>query len=92
MPLKRPPGSTHGRPVWFRHHHRDKGDPPVEVTLRIPFDREDLVALLYREAEVVSRETDEDGTLVVARVPERHLAWAKDFLARPVRLPTRSGS
>ena len=66
--------------------------PPVEVTLLVPFDREDLVALLYREGEVLERDATEDGTLVRARVPERHLGWARDFLTRPVRLPVRSES
>jgi GTPase len=66
--------------------------PPVEVTLLVPFAREDLVALLYREGEVLERDATEEGTLIRARVPERHLGWAKDFLTRPVRLPVRSES
>jgi GTP-binding protein HflX len=64
--------------------------PPVEVTLLVPFDREDLVALLYRDGEVLTRDATEQGSLIRARVPERHLGWAKDFLTRPVRLPVRS--
>jgi GTPase len=64
--------------------------PPVEVTLLVPFDREDLVALLYRDGEVLTRDATEQGSLITARVPERHLGWAKDFLTRPVRLPVRS--
>jgi len=64
--------------------------PPVEVTLLVPFDREDLVALLYRDGEVLTRDATEQGSLIRARVPERHLSWAKDLLTRPVRLPVRS--
>jgi len=42
--------------------------PPVEVTLLVPFDRSDVVPWLYRRGEVVRADTQEDGTLVVARV------------------------
>jgi GTP-binding protein HflX len=66
--------------------------PPVEVTLLVPFDREDLVATLYRDGEVLERDATEQGTVIRARVPERHLGWAKDFLTRPVKLPVRSES
>jgi GTP-binding protein HflX len=66
-------------------------NPPVEVTLLVPFDREDVVARLYREAEVLEREPDTTGTMVRARVDERQLAWAKEFLARPVSRRARSG-
>jgi GTP-binding protein HflX len=64
--------------------------PPVEVTLLIPFEREDVTARLHREAEVLSREPDTNGTVVRARVEERQLAWTKEFLLRPVTL--RAGS
>jgi GTP-binding protein HflX len=60
--------------------------PPVEVALLVPFDREDVVARLYREAEVLSRELDTTGTVVRARVGEAQLDWIKDFLMHPVRL------
>jgi GTP-binding protein HflX len=60
--------------------------PPVDVTLLVPFDREDVVARLYREAEVLGREPDTNGTVVTARVGERQLAWAKEFLLRPARV------
>jgi GTP-binding protein HflX len=59
--------------------------PPVEVTLLVPFDREDVVARLYREAEVLGREPDTHGTVVRARVGEAQLAWTGPFLVRPVR-------
>ena len=60
--------------------------PPVDVTLVVPFDREDVVARLYREAEILEREPDTTGTLVKARVGEAQLAWVKEFLVRPVRM------
>jgi GTP-binding protein HflX len=59
--------------------------PPVEVSLLVPFGREDLTAMLYREAEVLSVEDTEDGTAVHARVEERQLAAVRDFVTRPVR-------
>lgn len=52
---------------------------PVEVTVLIPFGREDLVAMLHRDAEVLSQEAREDGTLVRARVNERELAAVQAF-------------
>jgi GTPase len=65
--------------------------PPVEVTLLVPFEREDVVARLYREAEVLERAPDTTGMVVRARLGEPQLAWAKEFLARPVsrRVPSR---
>ncbi|MFN2543679.1 MAG: GTPase HflX [Actinomycetota bacterium] len=60
--------------------------PPVEVTLLVPFEREDVVARLYREAEVLQREPDTTGTVVRARVGERQLPWIKEFLVRSARL------
>jgi GTP-binding protein HflX len=54
--------------------------PPVEVTLLVPFGREDVTARLYREAEVLSREMDTDGTVVRARVGLRLLSAVRGFL------------
>ncbi len=54
--------------------------PPVEVRLLVPYGREDLTARLYREAEVLSEEPGEGGTLVWARVGERELAAAAAFV------------
>jgi GTP-binding protein HflX len=54
--------------------------PPVEVTLLVPFGREDLTARLYREAEVLSTRPDGAGTIVRARVGERELAIVREFL------------
>jgi GTP-binding protein HflX len=58
--------------------------PEVEVTLLVPFGREDLTARLYREAEVLEAEPDEVGTVVRARVDERHLGALREFVIRPV--------
>ena len=52
---------------------------PVEVRLLVPYGREDLTAMLYRDAEVVSEVAREDGTLVRARVGERALAAVEEF-------------
>jgi GTPase len=54
--------------------------PPVEVSLLVPFGREDVTARLYREAEVVSTEPDTVGTLVHARVGLRVLSAIREFL------------
>jgi GTP-binding protein HflX len=55
--------------------------PPVEVTLLVPFGREDVTARLYREAEVLSTEADTTGTIVKARVGLRVLAAVRGFVA-----------
>ena len=44
---------------------------PRDVTVLIPYGRDELVAMLYRDAEVVTSEPCEGGTLVHARVGER---------------------
>ncbi len=54
--------------------------PPIEVTLLIPYGREDVTAHLYREAEVVSTEQDGAGTVVRARVGRREFAAVRRFL------------
>jgi GTP-binding protein HflX len=59
-------------------------DPPVEIEALIPWSRGDLVATLYREAEVLSADAEPDGTRVHARVDLRELAAVRPFLARPV--------
>jgi GTP-binding protein HflX len=59
--------------------------PPVEVTLLVPFGREDVTARLYREAEVVDTAETDDGTVVHARVAERHLAAVREFITKPVK-------
>jgi GTP-binding protein HflX len=54
--------------------------PPVEVTLLVPFGREDVTARLYREAEVLDTQTRQDGTVVRARVGARELAAVRDLV------------
>ena len=54
--------------------------PPVEVSLLVPFGREDVTARLYREAEVLSTRTDTVGTIVHARVGLRILSAVREFL------------
>ena len=56
---------------------------PVDVTILVPWGREDLTAMLHRDAEVLSEEAREDGTLVRARVGERELA-----IVEPLRVQT----
>jgi GTP-binding protein HflX len=54
--------------------------PPVEVTLLVPFGREDVTARLYRDAEVLDTEARQDGTVVRARVGARELAAIRDLV------------
>jgi GTPase len=54
--------------------------PPVEVELLVPYGREDLIALLYRESEVLSTAHGELGTTVHARVGLRELAAVRGFV------------
>jgi hypothetical protein len=54
----------------------------VEVELLIPYGREDVIALLYRESEVVSTAHGETGTIVHARVGLRELAGVRPFVQR----------
>jgi GTP-binding protein HflX len=59
-------------------------DPPVEIEALIPWSRGDLVATLYREAEVLSAEAEPDGTRVHARVDLRELAAVRPYLTKSV--------
>ncbi|MFL5735708.1 MAG: GTPase HflX, partial [Actinomycetota bacterium] len=59
--------------------------PPIEVTVLVPYGREDVVARLYRTGEVLGHEDTETGTRLEARIPERELAGVRDLLVRPVR-------
>jgi GTP-binding protein HflX len=54
--------------------------PPVEVELLVPYGREDLTAVLYRESEVLSTTHEEAGTRVHARVGLRELALVREFV------------
>ncbi|HSJ51703.1 MAG TPA: GTPase HflX [Actinomycetota bacterium] len=62
---------------------------PMDVTLLIPYGREDVTALLHREAEVVSQEIRDEGTLVRARVGERVFAAVAEFRLDPQPSPPR---
>ncbi|MGH2631722.1 MAG: GTPase HflX [Actinomycetota bacterium] len=59
--------------------------PPVEVELLVPYGREDVTALLYRDAEVVDTSLDDTGTIVHARVGLRELAAVRAFVRRERR-------
>jgi GTP-binding protein HflX len=59
--------------------------PPVDVHALIPWDRGDLVAMLYRDAEVLSADAEPDGTRVHARVGLRELAAIRAFTTAVVR-------
>jgi GTPase len=52
---------------------------PIEVLLLVPYGREDVTALLHRDAEVLSETAREDGTLVQARVGEREFSAVQPF-------------
>jgi GTP-binding protein HflX len=54
--------------------------PAVEVTLLVPFGREDVTARLYREGEVLETSAGEAGTTVRARVDERALASIREMV------------
>ena len=54
--------------------------PPVEVTLQVPYAREDLVARLYRDAEVLEVRHEGEGTWVHARVGLRELAAVREYV------------
>jgi len=54
--------------------------PLVDVTLLVPYGREDITASLYREAEVLSSDLEDVGTRVHARVDLRQLSRVRPFL------------
>jgi GTPase len=60
--------------------------PPVEVELLVPYGREDVTALLYRDAEVTGTSLEEAGTIVHARVGLRELAAVRAFVRRERRI------
>jgi len=69
--------------------------PPVDVRALIPWDRGDLVAMLYRDAEVLSADAEPDGTRVHARVGLRELAAIRPFsngiTGAPIQEPNDAG-
>lgn len=56
---------------------------PIEVQLLIPYGRDDFVARVHREAEVVEVRNDAEGTLLKARVGERLFQAAREFVVEP---------
>jgi GTP-binding protein HflX len=58
--------------------------PPIEVHLLVPFDRPEIVPMLYQRGEVMSAEDTPEGTEVVARVDEAELTRVQEFVRRPV--------
>jgi GTPase len=67
-------------------------NPPVDIDALIPWARGDLVAMLYREAEVLKAEAEPDGTRVAARVGLRELAQVRPFLVAPQTGASESGA
>jgi GTPase len=53
----------------------------VEVSLKIPFERGDVVAKVHQEGEVLEETYDEEGTFVLARIPRHALADLETFVA-----------
>ena len=58
--------------------------PPIEVEVLVPYDRQDLVARLHREAEVISAKETDEGTALRARIGEALLGPLESFLTRSV--------
>jgi GTP-binding protein HflX len=56
---------------------------PIEVTVLIPYGRDEFVAMLHRDAEVLSTEATDEGRLVRARVGERAYAAVAGFAVEP---------
>ncbi len=65
---------------WWRPWARRFRTPRSQVTLLVPWGREDVTARLYREAEVLGTEADGEGTIVRALVGERELAAVREFV------------
>jgi GTP-binding protein HflX len=65
--------------------------PPVDVELLVPYRRQEVVARLYREAEVLSADPGPEGTHVRARVREDQIPWVGEFTVRRVSRRVRLG-
>lgn len=65
---------------------------PVGVTVLLPLDRGDLVALLHRDAEVLSEESGEEGVRIRARVDERVFSAVRAFRVERERPPAHPSS
>jgi GTP-binding protein HflX len=64
---------------------------PRDVTVLIPYGRDELVAMLYRDAEILTSEPCDEGTVVHARVGEREFSLIAGFVSQgePVADPNR---
>jgi GTP-binding protein HflX len=60
--------------------------PLTEMTLLIPHDRADVLALLHREGEVEEAAAEEAGTRVRVRLPERVVGAVAGFSVAPARI------
>jgi GTP-binding protein HflX len=61
--------------------------PPVDIEVLIPWARGDLVAMLYRDAEVLEAVAEPEGTRVTARVGLRVLSQVRAYAQGVVRVP-----
>jgi GTPase len=79
--------SGEGTQPLLERIERDLPRPPVELRALIPYAREDLVARLHRDADVLETEHTDDGTIVHARVGDRDAAELEPFIlsSRPRR-------
>jgi GTP-binding protein HflX len=77
--------SGDGLPQLLQHVEAAIPRFPMDVTLHVPYGREDVTAMLHREAEVLSEDARDDGTLVHARVGERVYAAVRDFRVDPAK-------
>jgi GTP-binding protein HflX len=55
---------------------------PRDVTVLIPYGRDELVAMLYRDAEILTSEPCDEGTVVHVRVGEREFASIAGFVSQ----------
>jgi GTP-binding protein HflX len=62
----------------------------LPVTLRVPFDRSELVERFHTLGRVDERTFDEHGTTLVGWLPERELGRFEPFLTRREAVPTGS--
>ena len=59
---------------------------PVDLELLVPYDRPDVLPMVYREGEVLRVEDVPEGSRIRARVPESVLASLRPFVERPTGL------
>ncbi|MDQ3991201.1 MAG: GTPase HflX, partial [Actinomycetota bacterium] len=52
----------------------------IEVELFVPYEAQDVVARLHREADVRTAEPSDEGTRMRVRMGERELSWASPYL------------